>query len=120
MVTFIIGRGSIGAIGRGSWWAVFTIGRGLWWAVVTIGGCWWILVTAGGGGGKPSLLLVGGAGADGSSSLLVGVVMGQYFTLPGLFHMESMEWRVEADGFHGLSRWIPYHSMEFPDGFHTV
>ena len=54
----------------------------------------------------------------------------QYFTLPGLFHMESMEWRVEADGFHGmadgfhgmadgfhgLSRWIPYHSMEFPDG----
>ena len=39
----------------------------------------------------------------------------QYFTLPGLFHMESMEWRVEADGFHGLangfhglSRWIPY------------
>jgi len=50
----------------------------------------------------------------------------QYFTLPRLFHMESMEWRVEADGFrgmadgfHGLSRWIPYHSMEFPDGFHT-
>ena len=46
----------------------------------------------------------------------------QYFTLPGLFHMESMEWRVEADGFHGMadgfhgisrsfhgiSRWIPY------------
>jgi len=38
----------------------------------------------------------------------------QYFTLPGLFHMESMEW-VEADGFHGISRsfheisrWIPY------------
>ena len=46
----------------------------------------------------------------------------QYFTLPRLFHMESMEWRVEADGFHvdsmdwlmdsisfhGISRWIPY------------
>ena len=65
----------------------------------------------------------------------------QYFTLPGLFHMESMEWRVEADGFHVDSMdwlmdsmdwlmdsmdWLmdsmefPDHSMEFPDGFHTV
>jgi len=33
----------------------------------------------------------------------------QYFTLPGLFHMESMEWRVEADGFHGMA-----------DGFHII
>jgi len=30
----------------------------------------------------------------------------QYFTLPGLFHVESMEWLMD--------------SMEFPDGFHTV
>jgi len=42
--------------------------------------------------------------------------------------MESMEWRVEADGFHGMADgfhvdsmdWLPDHSMEFPDGFHTV
>jgi hypothetical protein len=41
--------------------------------------------------------------------------------------MESMECRVDsdgfhgmADGFHGFSRWIPYDFMEFPDGFHTV
>ena len=57
----------------------------------------------------------------------------QYFTLPGLFHVESMEWGVDSmewgmdfmewwmdsillvdgfhgmgDGFHTFSRWIPY------------
>ena len=70
----------------------------------------------------------------------------QYFTLPGLFHVESMEWGVESmewwmdsmgmdsillvdgfhgmgDGFHTFSRWIPYlfqmDSLLFSDGFHT-
>ena len=51
----------------------------------------------------------------------------QYFTLPGLFHVESMEWGVDSmewgmdsillvdgfqgmgDGFHTFSRWIPYY-----------
>ena len=50
----------------------------------------------------------------------------QYFTLPGLFHVESMEWGVDSmewgmdsmewgmdsipfpGGFHTFSRWIPY------------
>ena len=40
----------------------------------------------------------------------------QYFTLPGLFHMESMEWRVEADGFHGMAD--GFHGLA--DGFHTI
>jgi hypothetical protein len=38
--------------------------------------------------------------------------------------MDSMEWLMDSmdfpDGFHGISRWIPYDFMEFPDGFHTV
>ena len=43
----------------------------------------------------------------------------QYFTLPGLFHVKSMEWGVDSmewrmdsilfsDGSHTFSRWIPY------------
>jgi len=34
--------------------------------------------------------------------------------------MESMEWRVEADGFHVDSMDWLMDSMDFPDGFHTV
>jgi hypothetical protein len=37
----------------------------------------------------------------------------QYFTLPGLFHVESMEWGMDSilfpDGFHTFSTWIPYY-----------
>jgi len=43
--------------------------------LVAAGGSLSLLV---GGGGEPSPLLVGGAGADGSSSLLVGVLMGHH------------------------------------------
>ena len=58
----------------------------------------------------------------------------QYFALPRLFHVESMEWGVESmewgmdsillvDGFHTFSKWIPYlfkmDSIPFPGGFHT-
>ena len=43
----------------------------------------------------------------------------QYFTLPRLIHMESMEWGVDCRN----SRWIPYFwwmdSLVFPYGFHT-
>ena len=57
----------------------------------------------------------------------------QYFTLPGLFHVESMEWGVDSmewwmdsmewwmdsivlvDGFHGMVD--GFHT--FPHGFHT-
>ena len=49
----------------------------------------------------------------------------QYFTLPGLFHVESMEWGVDSmewwmdsillvDGFHGMVD--GFHT--FPDGVH--
>ena len=69
----------------------------------------------------------------------------QYFTLPGLFHVESMEGGMDCrnsmewgdgfhgmgdgfhgmgDGFHTFSRWIPYlfqmDSIFFLDGFHTI
>ena len=61
------------------------------------------------------------------------IVQWQYFTLPGLFHVESMEWGVDSmewwmdsmewwmdsivlvDGFHGMVD--GFHT--FADGFHT-
>ena len=58
----------------------------------------------------------------------------QYFTLPRLFHVESMEWGMDSillvdgfhgmgDGFHTFGGWIPYFfqmdSIPFPAGFHT-
>ena len=49
----------------------------------------------------------------------------QYFTLPGLFHVESMEWGVDSmewwmDSMEWLMDSILFQmdSMEFPDGFH--
>ena len=37
----------------------------------------------------------------------------QYFTLPGLFHVESMDWGMDSipfpGGFHNFFRWIPYY-----------
>jgi len=79
--------------------------------------------------GRPSLFVGGHLHflASCSDGVFVGVVLWlplvvllgcacgwlQYFTLPRLFHMESMEWRVEADGFH-------VDSMDFPDGFHII
>jgi hypothetical protein len=38
------------------------------------------------------------------SGIVLSKVLMQYFTLPGLFHMESMEWRVESTN----GRWIPW------------
>jgi hypothetical protein len=44
----------------------------------------------------------------------------QYFTLPRLFHMESMEWRVESMKCQMDSMEFQMDSMEFPGGFHTI
>ena len=51
----------------------------------------------------------------------------QYFTLPGLFHMESMDWLMDSmewlmDSMEWLmdSMEFPDHSMDFPDGFHII
>ena len=54
----------------------------------------------------------------------VNIARKQYFTSPGLFHVESMEWGVDSmewgmdsilfpDGFHTFS-------ILFSDGFHTT
>jgi len=43
-----------------------------------------------------------------------------YFTLPGIIHMDSMEWRVDSiEWLMDSMDWL-MDSMEFPDGFHTV
>jgi len=87
------------------------------------------------GGVGPCLLLVhGGVGCSlpfmahlpfvhggvGPSSLFISGSVGpcsplQYFTLPGLFHMESMEWRVDSmKWLMDSMEWL-IDSMEFPN-----